>query len=90
MLLYLRGHEGRGVGVLDKLRAYELQDTGIEVPLPLLEEPTDEREYGSGAQVLADLGIRSMRLLSNHPTRRAGIVGYGLTILDHVPIPIVP
>ena len=90
VLLYLRGHEGRGVGILDKLRAYELQDTGIEVPLPVLDEPADEREYGSGAQVLADLGVRSMRLLSNHPTRRAGIVGYGLTILGHVPIPIAP
>jgi 3,4-dihydroxy 2-butanone 4-phosphate synthase/GTP cyclohydrolase II len=90
VLLYLRGHEGRGIGILDKLRAYELQDTGVEVPLPELEEPTDEREYGSGAQVLADLGVRSMRLLSNHPTRRAGIVGYGLNILGYVPIPTLP
>ena len=87
VLLYIRGHEGRGVGLLEKLQAYELQDTGVDVPLPVLEVPPDEREYGSGAQVLADLGVRSMRLLSNHPTRRAGIVGYGLTILDYVPLP---
>jgi 3,4-dihydroxy 2-butanone 4-phosphate synthase/GTP cyclohydrolase II len=86
VLLYIRGHEGRGVGLLEKLKAYELQDTGVEVPLPVLEVPADEREYGSGAQVLADLGVRSMRLLSNHPTRRAGIDGYGLTILDFVPL----
>ncbi|SDO91068.1 3,4-dihydroxy 2-butanone 4-phosphate synthase / GTP cyclohydrolase II [Nakamurella panacisegetis] len=86
VLLYIRGHEGRGVGLLEKLQAYELQDTGVDVPLPALEAPADEREYGSGAQVLADLGVRSMRLLTNHPTRRAGIVGYGLTILDYVPL----
>jgi 3,4-dihydroxy 2-butanone 4-phosphate synthase/GTP cyclohydrolase II len=90
VLLYLRGVEGRGVGVLEKLRAYELQDTGAEVPMPVLDEPSDEREYGSGAQVLADLGVRSMWLLSNHPTRRAGIVGYGLTILGYLPIPVLP
>ena len=84
VLLVIRGHEGRGVGLLETLQAYELQDTGVEVPLPVLEVPADEREYGSGAQVLADLGVRSMRLLSDHPTRRAGIVGYGLTILGFV------
>ncbi|MTD13247.1 3,4-dihydroxy-2-butanone-4-phosphate synthase [Nakamurella sp. YIM 132087] len=88
VLLYIRGAEGRGVPLLEKLRAYELQDTGVDLPLPELDEPADSREYGTGAQVLADLGVRSLRLLTNHPQRRAGHEGYGIHIVEHVPVPI--
>ena len=90
VVLYIRGHEGRGIGLLDKLRAYELQDRGADtVDANLnLGLPSDAREYGTGAQVLADLGIRSMRLLTNNPAKRAGLEGYGLTITGRVSLPL--
>ena len=90
VVLYIRGHEGRGIGLLDKLRAYELQDLGADtVDANLnLGLPNDAREYGTGAQVLADLGIRSMRLLTNNPAKRAGLEGYGLTITGRVALPV--
>jgi len=90
VVLYIRGHEGRGIGLLDKLRAYELQDQGadtVDANL-LLGLPNDAREYGTGAQVLADLGIISMRLLTNNPAKRAGLEGYGLTISGRVALPV--
>ena len=90
VVLYIRGHEGRGIGLLDKLRAYELQDEGadtVDANL-LLGLPDDAREYGTGAQVLADLGIKSMRLLTNNPAKRAGLEGYGLTIIGRVALPV--
>ena len=92
VVLYIRGHEGRGIGLLQKLRAYELQDAGADtVDANLaLGLPADAREYGTGAQVLADLGIKSMRLLTNNPTKRAGLEGYGLQIVGSVPLPIAP
>lgn len=88
VILYVRGHEGRGIGLLDKLRAYTLQDQGRDtvdanVDLGL---PIDSRDYGSGAQILVDLGVRSMRLLTNNPAKRAGLEGYGLSISERVPL----
>ncbi len=90
VVLYIRGHEGRGIGLLEKLRAYELQDAGADTvdANTLLGLPNDAREYGTGAQVLADLGIRSMRLLTNNPAKRAGLEGYGLTISGRVALPV--
>ncbi len=90
VVLYIRGHEGRGIGLLQKLRAYELQDAGADtVDANLnLGLPLDAREYGTGAQVLAALGVRSMRLLTNNPAKRAGLEGYGLRIVERVPLPV--
>jgi 3,4-dihydroxy 2-butanone 4-phosphate synthase/GTP cyclohydrolase II len=92
IILYMRGHEGRGIGLLHKLQAYELQDGGADTVDANLELglPADARDYGTGAQILADLGVRTMRLLTNNPAKRAGLEGYGLAIVDRVPLEIVP
>jgi len=91
VLLYLH-QEGRGIGLAAKLRAYELQDRGADtveanVALGL---PADKRDYGLGSQMLADLGVREMRLLTNNPTKIVGLEGYGLTINKRVPLHIPP
>ena len=88
-MLYIRGHEGRGIGLLHKLQAYQLQDAGADtVDANLaLGLPADARDYGTGAQILADLGVHTMRLLSNNPAKRAGLEGYGLRIIGQVPLP---
>ena len=92
VVLYVRGHEGRAIGLTHKLRAYELQDQGrdtVEANLELGFQ-ADQREYGIGAQILVDLGVRSMRLLTNNPDRRAGLEGYGLSIDERVPLQTTP
>ncbi len=90
VVLYMRGHEGRGIGLMHKLQAYELQDAGsdtVDANL-LLGLPADARDYGIGAQILVDLGVRSMRLLTNNPAKRVGLDGYGLRITERVPMPV--
>jgi 3,4-dihydroxy 2-butanone 4-phosphate synthase/GTP cyclohydrolase II len=92
VVVYLRGHEGRGIGIAHKLQAYELQDGGFDtvdanVELGL---PVDSREYGIGAQILVDLGITTMRLMTNNPAKRGGLEGYGLEIVERVPLRTVP
>jgi 3,4-dihydroxy 2-butanone 4-phosphate synthase/GTP cyclohydrolase II len=88
VVLYLRGHEGRGVGLLSKLQAYELQDAGADTVDANTELglPVDAREYSAGAQMLADLGVRSVRLLTNNPAKVTGLVGCGVDITARIPL----
>ncbi|MEU6558366.1 bifunctional 3,4-dihydroxy-2-butanone-4-phosphate synthase/GTP cyclohydrolase II [Nocardia nova] len=90
VVLYMRGHEGRGIGLMHKLQAYQLQDSGHDTVDANIELglPADARDYGTGAQILVDLGIKSMRLLTNNPAKRVGLDGYGLSITDRVPMPV--
>jgi len=92
VLVYLRGHEGRGIGIGHKIRAYSLQDEGHDtvdanVQLGL---PVDSREYGIGSQILVDLGITTMRLMTNNPAKYGGLEGYGLEIVGRVPLESIP
>ena len=92
VVVYIRGHEGRGIGLRHKLEAYALQDGGldtVEANVELGFSP-DSRDYGVGAQILADIGVTTMRLLTNNPTKRAGLEGYGLKIVDRVPLQSEP
>jgi 3,4-dihydroxy 2-butanone 4-phosphate synthase/GTP cyclohydrolase II len=92
VILYIRGHEGRAIGLTHKLRAYHLQEQGRDTVEANVELgfAADPREYGIGAQILVDLGVRSMRLLTNNPAKRAGLEGYGLSIVDRVPLETRP
>ena len=92
VVVYLRGHEGRGIGMAHKLRAYTLQDQGRDTVDANLDLglPVDTRKYGTGAQILVDLGITTMRLLTNNPAKFEGLDGYGLEIVERVPLQSVP
>jgi 3,4-dihydroxy 2-butanone 4-phosphate synthase/GTP cyclohydrolase II len=92
VVVYLRGHEGRGIGLAHKLRAYTLQEQGrdtvdanVELGLPV-----DNREYGIGSQILVDLGVTTMRLMTNNPAKYGGLDGFGLQIVERVPIELAP
>jgi 3,4-dihydroxy 2-butanone 4-phosphate synthase / GTP cyclohydrolase II len=91
-VVYLRGHEGRGIGIGHKLLAYQLQDEGhdtVDANIAL-GMPVDSREYGIGAQILVDLGITTMRLLTNNPSKKGGLAGFGLEITERVPLQTAP
>lgn len=92
VLVYIQHHEGRGIGIIHKLKAYELQRQGMDtVDANLaLGFPPDAREYGVGAQVLYDLGLRRVRFLTNNPTKRVGLEAYGITVVEQVPIEVPP
>ena len=86
-IIYIN-QEGRGIGLMNKLKAYKLQEQGldtVDANVKLGFKP-DERDYGVGAQMLRDIGIHKMRLMTNNPTKRAGLIGYGLEIVENVPI----
>jgi 3,4-dihydroxy 2-butanone 4-phosphate synthase/GTP cyclohydrolase II len=92
VVVYLRGHEGRGIGIGHKLQAYALQEQGhdtVDANLAL-GMPVDSREYGIGAQILVDLGITTMRTLTNNPAKRGGLEGFGLRITERVPLVTEP
>jgi 3,4-dihydroxy 2-butanone 4-phosphate synthase / GTP cyclohydrolase II len=92
VVVYLRGHEGRGIGIGHKLRAYALQEQGhdtVDANLAL-GMPVDSREYGIGAQILVDLGITTMRFMTNNPGKYGGLEGFGLRITERVPIVTTP
>lgn len=91
VVLYMK-QEGRGIGLINKLRAYKLQEQGLDTVEANIQLgfDMDERDYGVGAQILRDVGITKIRLISNNPKKRVGLMGYGLEIVDNVPIEVVP
>ncbi|MBV8952286.1 MAG: bifunctional 3,4-dihydroxy-2-butanone-4-phosphate synthase/GTP cyclohydrolase II [Actinobacteria bacterium] len=92
VVVYLRGHEGRGIGLGHKMRAYNLQDQGRDTVEANVELgfPVDKREYGIGSQILVDLGVSTMRLMTNNPAKYGGLEGYGLEIVERVPLRTTP
>ncbi|OYU94774.1 MAG: bifunctional 3,4-dihydroxy-2-butanone-4-phosphate synthase/GTP cyclohydrolase II [Bacteroidetes bacterium B1(2017)] len=89
MVLYIN-QEGRGIGLVNKLRAYKLQEQGVDTVDANLQLgfKMDERDYGVGAQILRSMGVQKMRLMTNNPTKRAGLIGYGLEIVENVPLSV--
>ena len=92
VVVYLRGHEGRGIGLGHKIRAYTLQDQGRDTVEANVELgfPADSREYGIGSQMLVDLGVSTMRIMTNNPAKYGGLEGYGLEIVERVPLHVLP
>jgi 3,4-dihydroxy 2-butanone 4-phosphate synthase / GTP cyclohydrolase II len=92
VVVYLRGHEGRGIGLSHKLRAYTLQDAGLDAVDADLAQglPVDGREYGFGAQILRDLGVSEIRLMTNNPAKYRGLSGHGMTIAGREPLVVTP
>jgi 3,4-dihydroxy 2-butanone 4-phosphate synthase/GTP cyclohydrolase II len=90
IVVYLRGHEGRGIGLLSKLRAYELQERGRDTLDANLELglPADSRDYAAGAQILEDLGVRGLRLLTNNPDKTDALVRHGLKVVVRESMPV--
>ena len=91
LILYM-SQEGRGIGLVNKLKAYHLQEQGFDTVDANLKLgfKADERDYGIGAQMLRDLGVKKMRLLTNNPVKRSGLEGYGIEIVETIPIVIEP
>jgi 3,4-dihydroxy 2-butanone 4-phosphate synthase/GTP cyclohydrolase II len=91
MVLYIN-QEGRGIGLFNKLKAYKLQEQGLDTVEANLQLgfKMDERDYGVGAQILRDMGVTKMRLMTNNPTKRAGLIGYGLEIVENVNLAVKP
>ena len=87
-MVYLRGHEGRGIGLLAKLQAYQLQDGGRDTVDANLDLglPADARDYGTAAQILRDLGVGSVRLLTNNPDKATSLEDYGIQVAERVPL----
>jgi 3,4-dihydroxy 2-butanone 4-phosphate synthase/GTP cyclohydrolase II len=92
VILYMRNHEGRGIGLLNKIKAYDLQEQGMDTveANQALGLQADLRDYGIGAQMLVDLGIRKMRLMTNNPTKIVGLQGYGISVVERVPLEVPP
>jgi 3,4-dihydroxy 2-butanone 4-phosphate synthase/GTP cyclohydrolase II len=90
IIVYLRGHEGRGIGLANKIRAYQLQDEGLDTVDANTAQglPVDARRYDVAAAILADLGAGSVRLMSNNPAKAAGLVQYGIDVVEMVPIDV--
>ena len=90
VVIYLRHHEGRGIGLVPKLKAYNLQDAGMDTVEANvhLGFPADLRDYGVGAQILVDLGLTRLRLLTNNPSKRAGLQGFGLEVVERLPLTV--
>jgi 3,4-dihydroxy 2-butanone 4-phosphate synthase/GTP cyclohydrolase II len=88
VVVYLRGHEGRGIGLGHKLQTYNLQDTGLDTVEANVELglPIDSREYGTGAQILQDLGVKTISLMTNNPAKYRGLRDYGMAVTSRIPV----